>query len=81
MSMIPGNPATADRAQSPQTTVRADGAVAGTPRARRKFENFVLHAPQALRAMVRSDEIWLVVLAAFAFNFGVSALEARRRPA
>jgi len=25
----------------------------------------VLHAPQVLRALVRADEIWLVVLAAF----------------
>ena len=65
MSSYPGNPAAADRTDSPQTTVRADGAVAGGARARRKIESFVLHAPQALRAMVRSDEIWLVVLAAF----------------
>ncbi|HEY2133859.1 MAG TPA: chloride channel protein [Acetobacteraceae bacterium] len=34
-------------------------------RARRAFGDIVLHAPQTLRALVRADEIWLVVLAAF----------------
>jgi CIC family chloride channel protein len=33
-------------------------------RPKRHFKEAVLHAPQALRAMVRADEIWLVVLAA-----------------
>ena len=33
-------------------------------RARRPMMEAVAHAPQALRAMVRADEIWLVVLAA-----------------
>jgi chloride channel protein, CIC family len=33
-------------------------------RARRAFGDVVLHAPQTLRALVRADEIWLVVLAA-----------------
>jgi CIC family chloride channel protein len=33
-------------------------------RAKRDFRETVAHAPQALRAMVRADEIWLVVLAA-----------------
>ena len=32
---------------------------------RRPLSSVVLHAPQVLRAMVRADEIWLVVLAAF----------------
>ncbi len=32
--------------------------------ARRPFAEAVAHAPQALRALVRADEIWLVVLAA-----------------
>ena len=31
----------------------------------RPFGDMVLHAPQTLRALVRADEIWLVVLAAF----------------
>ena len=34
-------------------------------RPRRAFGDIVLHAPQTLRALVRADEIWLVVLAAF----------------
>lgn len=38
-------------------------------RHRRPFSNVVLHAPQVLRALVRTDEIWLVVLAAFAGLF------------
>ena len=33
-------------------------------RARRALGEAVLHAPQTLRALVRADEIWLVVLAA-----------------
>jgi CIC family chloride channel protein len=34
-------------------------------RPRRPLSSAVLHAPQMLRALVRADEIWLVVLAAF----------------
>jgi CIC family chloride channel protein len=34
-------------------------------RSRRPFGDMVLHAPQTLRALVRTDELWLVVLAAF----------------
>jgi CIC family chloride channel protein len=34
-------------------------------RLRRPFGDMVLHAPQTLRALVRTDEIWLVVLSAF----------------
>ena len=34
-------------------------------RTRRMFGEWVLHAPQTLRALVRADELWLVVLAAF----------------
>src|SRR5690242_11734606 len=34
-------------------------------RTRRPLGSAVLHAPQVLRALVRADEIWLVVLAAF----------------
>ena len=37
----------------------------GVVRARRPFGDMVLHAPQTLRALVRTDEIWLVLLAAF----------------
>jgi CIC family chloride channel protein len=34
-------------------------------RSRRPLGSAVLHAPQVLRALVRADEIWLVVLSAF----------------
>jgi chloride channel protein, CIC family len=34
-------------------------------RPRRPIGSAVLHAPQVLRALVRADEVWLVVLAAF----------------
>ena len=33
-------------------------------RARRLFDVWVLHAPQTLRALVRTDELWLVLVAA-----------------
>jgi CIC family chloride channel protein len=36
-----------------------------TRRPRRPIGSAVMHAPQVLRALVRADEIWLVVLAAF----------------
>jgi CIC family chloride channel protein len=39
--------------------------IAATVRQRRPFGDWVVHAPQTLRALVRADEIWLVVLAAF----------------
>src|SRR5689334_18405388 len=45
-------------------------ATAGSVRARRQFRVAVAHAPQTLRAMVRADEIWLVVLAA---SVGIAA--------
>src|SRR5271165_3108479 len=34
-------------------------------RHRRPFGDMVLHAPQTLRALVRTNELWLSVLAAF----------------
>jgi CIC family chloride channel protein len=37
----------------------------GHGRNRRPFGDMVLHAPQTLRALVRTDELWLVVLSAF----------------
>jgi len=42
-------------------TRRAGGSVA---RSRRQWGEIVLHAPQTLRALVRADELWLVLLAA-----------------
>ena len=43
----------------------AESRRASARRHRRPFGSAVLHAPQVLRALVRADEIWLVVLAAF----------------
>lgn len=40
-----------------------------TKRHRRPLSNVVGHAPQVLRALVRTDEIWLVVVAGFAGFF------------
>src|SRR5271157_1229097 len=51
-----GGAAPGDRPQTRRTVAR---------RPRRPFGSAVLHAPQVLRALVRADEIWLVVLAAF----------------
>ncbi len=45
----------------------------GWGRHHRPFGDMVLHAPQTLRALVRADEIWLVVLAAF-IGFGAGIL-------
>ena len=55
---LPGKPASAsqDDVQPRRGTIR---------RPRRPIGSAVLHAPQVLRALVRADEIWLVVLAAF----------------
>src|SRR5215471_5665255 len=58
------------------STLPGDSTIAGAPHAgrtaseryhrpRRAFGDAVLHAPQTLRALVRADEIWLVVLSAF----------------
>jgi CIC family chloride channel protein len=71
MSNLPGDTVSADA-----PSVRLDGRAAADPefadlpkrsarRPRRPIGSAVLHAPQVLRAMVRADEIWLVVLAAF----------------
>ncbi|MBN8897706.1 MAG: chloride channel protein [Rhodospirillales bacterium] len=59
---LPGRRAAAARAAAAR-----DAAAAGRPirRPRRPIGSAVLHAPQVLRALVRADEIWLVVLAAF----------------
>ena len=62
MSTLPGNSTIAGAPAAPQA-----GRTASTRahRRRRAFGDAVLHAPQTLRALVRADEIWLVVLAAF----------------
>ena len=50
---------------SPLISTRLSPAsAAAVKRVRRPWVERVAHAPQALRALVRGDEIWLVVLAA-----------------
>ena len=62
MSTLPGDSTIAGASTAPQA-----GRTASTRyhRPRRAFGDAVLHAPQTLRALVRTDEIWLVVLSAF----------------
>ena len=57
MSSRPADPAAAPVSARARDDVKTRGA-------RRRLGEFVLHAPQTLRALVRADEIWLVVLAA-----------------
>ena len=62
MSTLPGDSTIAGAPTAPPA-----GRTASTRyhRPRRAFGDAVLHAPQTLRALVRTDEIWLVVLSAF----------------
>ena len=62
MSTLPGDSTIAGAPTAPHA-----GRTASTRyhRPRRAFGDAVLHAPQTLRALVRTDEIWLVVLSAF----------------
>jgi chloride channel protein, CIC family len=62
MSTLPGDSTLAGASAAPHA-----GGTASTRyhRPRRAFGDAVLHAPQTLRALVRADEIWLVVLSAF----------------
>ena len=53
--------AAAPRSATGQPPATGEGALA---RLRRALGDYVVHAPQTLRALVRADEIWLVVLAA-----------------
>ena len=61
MSTLPGDSTLAGASAAPHAGRTAS---ARTHR-RRPFGNAVLHAPQTLRALVRTDEVWLVVLSAF----------------
>ena len=45
-------------------TAKPDSTAGALGRRRRRLRAWVLHIPQALRALVRADELWLVVLAA-----------------
>src|SRR5579872_5742665 len=62
MSTLPGDSTLAGASAAPHA-----GRTASTRphRPRRAFGDAVLHAPQTLRALVRTDEVWLVVLSAF----------------
>ena len=55
----PASPASATSASATSASDRP-----AATRHRRPLGNMVMHAPQVLRALVRADEIWLVVLAA-----------------
>jgi hypothetical protein len=76
---VPTAPSPPDRSGTPRPT-------GGSARRRRPFD-LVLHAPQTLRALVRTNEIWLVALAAVvglaagllvvAMNIGTLANSAR----
>lgn len=51
---------------APMSLFTSRAAQPGQPaRARRRFDTVLARVPQTLRALVRADEIWLVVLAAF----------------
>ncbi len=77
MSSVPGElpfagassaPTAGSSVSAPKPTLRE-----AAPHRRRPLSEAVLHAPQTLRALVRADEIWLVVLAAFiGFAAGVA---------
>ncbi len=74
MSSVPGNSSLAgaprrppmDRAASERDRSSVRTRRDAAQRRHRPLGSAVLHAPQTLRALVRTDEIWLVVLAAFA---------------
>src|SRR3984885_14576592 len=61
MSTLPGDSTIAGASANPHAGSTASSRY---HRPRRAFGDVVLHAPQTLRALVRADEIWLVVLAA-----------------
>ena len=62
MSTLPGDSTMAGASTAPRAGKTAPSRY---HRPRRAFGDAVLHAPQTLRALVRTDEIWLVVLSAF----------------
>ncbi len=72
MTVFQGDPAASGAAaraqprpaQPRQASPRITGPGRPGTRKARQLGDWFLHAPQALRAMVRADEIWLVVLAA-----------------
>ncbi len=62
MSTLPGDSTLAGASAAPPA---GEAASARPQRPRRPLGDMVLHAPQTLRALVRTDEIWLVALSAF----------------
>ena len=62
MSTLPGDSTIAGASTAPHA---GRTATERYHRPRRAFGDAVLHAPHTLRALVRADEIWLVVLSAF----------------
>jgi CIC family chloride channel protein len=66
MSTLPGDSTIAGATTAPSAGRTAS---ARYHRPRRAFGDAVLHAPQTLRALVRTDEVWLVVLSAFVGSF------------
>jgi chloride channel protein, CIC family len=66
MSTLPGDSTIAGASTAPSAGRTAS---ARYHRPRRAFGDAVLHAPQTLRALVRTDEVWLVVLSAFVGSF------------
>jgi CIC family chloride channel protein len=73
MSTLPGDSTLAGASAAPQAGKTAS---ARYHRPRRAFGDAVMHAPQTLRALVRTDEIWLVVLSAFIGCFAGIAVTA-----
>ena len=69
MSSVPGETPFTGAPAAPTARTTAPAARpnirAAVPHRRRPLGEAVLHAPQTLRALVRADEIWLVVLSAF----------------
>jgi CIC family chloride channel protein len=66
MPTTPGESTVTGKPRHGRGAFRArDGNASGTARRpRRAFGSAVAHAPQVLRALVRADEVWLLVLAA-----------------
>src|ERR1700679_922906 len=62
---LPGKSASKSTSKSASTGHAAGTRRAQARRPRRPIGSAVMHAPQVLRALVRADEIWLVVFAAF----------------
>jgi chloride channel protein, CIC family len=63
MASLSVSPTSTEPAAASRPSVRKDAADWART-TRRRLSRVVLHAPQTLRALVRGDEIWLVVLAA-----------------